>query len=221
MGKEIYILNQQSSIAQTYLNELRDVEIQKDSMRFRHNLQRLGFLLAYEASKTLDYTPHEVTTPLGTSSSQQPKDDIVVTTILRAGIPMYDGVLQAFDRAQSAFIGSYRASEGTEDVSIVSNYIASDNLDGKIVLVVDPMLATGSSLWDACEKLLQNGTPKAIHLIAAIGAQEGVDFMTEKMATLNIPFHLWIGAVDPSLNEKHYIVPGLGDAGDLCFGPKL
>ncbi|ANQ51225.1 uracil phosphoribosyltransferase [Flammeovirga yaeyamensis] len=213
-----FILNQEANVASTYINELRDVNIQTDRARFRRNLERIGELLSYELSKTLDYESVDITTPLGTSPSRRVKDELVVTTILRAGLPMYQGVLNVFDHADSGFVASYRSSSGTDEVEINMEYVASGNLDGKVVILADPMLATGKSLLLALEGLLKNGTPKHVHILAAISSQQGVDYVLEN---INVPSTLWIGAVDPEMNDKSYIIPGLGDAGDLCFGEKL
>ncbi|PWJ43734.1 uracil phosphoribosyltransferase [Sediminitomix flava] len=215
----MFILTENNSIGTQFVNELRDIEIQKDRMRFRRNLERIGEILAYELSKTLDYAPKQIQTPLAVANSCEIKDELVITTILRAGVPMYQGVLNVFDHANSAFIASYRMpTKAGEEVEINMEYVASDDLTGKVVVLVDPMLASGKSLVKAYEGLLKNGTPKHVHIVAAIAAQEGVDYVNNNIQTEH---SLWLGAVDAELNDKSYIVPGLGDAGDLCFGPKL
>lgn len=216
----LYILDRENSIATKFLNELRDINIQHDSMRFRRNLERLGECLAYEMSKSLMYKSVEVQTPLAVHSSMDLGEHLVVTTILRAGLPMYQGVLNMLDRAESAFIAAYRV-EGDGDVTIQMEYVASGNLDGKTVILVDPMLATGGSLVQAFHGLLRNGRPAGVHILAAIASEAGVSYVQEQMQKAGMPCHIWVGAVDAELNHKSYIVPGLGDAGDLAFGPKL
>nr|MBX2841767.1 uracil phosphoribosyltransferase [Flammeovirgaceae bacterium] len=193
------------------------VKIQKDSYKFRKNLEKLGWFLGYEISKTLQYKPHVVQTPLGTSQTSIIKDDIVLATILRAGLPFYQGFVNIFEHAESAFIGAYR-QENNKDLEINVNleYLASPNLDGKVLILIDPMLATGKSLVLAIQNLLNSGKPKQIHVVAAIASEPGVKYLKE-----NIDCELWVGAVDSILNAKSYIVPGLGDAGDLSFGEKL
>lgn len=214
----LFILNNEANVASNYINELRDPSIQTDRARFRRNLERLGELLSYEISKTLDYKDIDVPTPLGVSPSRTISDELVVTTILRAGLPMYQGVLNVFDRADSGFVASYRSNSPGNDVEINMEYVASGNLDGKVVILADPMLATGKSLILALEGLLKNGTPKHVHIMAAIASEDGVKYVQDN---INVSSSLWIAAVDPELNSKSYIIPGLGDAGDLCFGEKL
>ncbi|WP_281613476.1 uracil phosphoribosyltransferase [Flammeovirga sp. SubArs3] len=213
-----FILNQEANVGSNYINELRDINVQTDRARFRRNLERVGELLSYEISKTLEYKDIDVTTPLGVDHSRTIADELVVTTILRAGLPMYQGVLNVFDHADSGFIASYRSNSPGSDVEINMEYVASGNLDGKVVILADPMLATGKSLLLALEGLLKNGTPKHVHIMAAIASQPGVDYILEN---INVPSTLWLGAIDPELNSKSYIIPGLGDAGDLCFGEKI
>ncbi|NLR89900.1 uracil phosphoribosyltransferase [Flammeovirga agarivorans] len=213
-----FILNQEANVGSNYINELRDINVQTDRARFRRNLERVGELLSYEISKTLEYKDIDVTTPLGVDHSRTIADELVVTTILRAGLPMYQGVLNVFDHADSGFIASYRSNTPGSDVEINMEYVASGNLDGKLVILADPMLATGKSLLLALEGLLKNGTPKHVHIMAAIASQPGVDYILEN---INVPSTLWLGAIDPELNSKSYIIPGLGDAGDLCFGEKI
>lgn len=214
----LFILNKEANVASNYINELRDPSIQIDRARFRRNLERLGELLSYEISKTLDYKEIDVPTPLGVSPSKTIADQLVVTTILRAGLPMYEGVLNVFDHADSGFVASYRSNTPGNDVEINMEYVASGNLDNKVVILADPMLATGKSLLLALEGLLKNGTPKHVHIMAAIASEEGVKYVQDN---ITVPASLWIAAVDPELNSKSYIIPGLGDAGDLCYGEKL
>ncbi|WP_020533677.1 uracil phosphoribosyltransferase [Flexithrix dorotheae] len=213
----MFILTKENSIANHIIAELRDVKIQKDSYKFRKNLERLGWFLGYEISKTLQYQPHEVQTPLGTSQTSLIKDEVVLATILRAGLPFYQGFVNIFEQAESAFIGAYRQENNSDiEISVNLEYLASPNLDGKVLILIDPMLATGKSLVLAINNLLKNGKPKQIHVVTAIASEPGVKYLTE-----NIECELWIGALDSILNAKSYIVPGLGDAGDLSFGEKL
>lgn len=215
----MFVLDHHNSIASHYINELRDIHVQKDRLRFRTNLERLGELLAYELSKTLSYHEVHLKTPLANITSKEIKDQLVVTTILRAGIPLYNGIVRYLDRADSAFIASYRVEkEAGEEIEINMEYVASGDLNGKTVILADPMLATGKSLIKAFEGLKKNGSPKHVHIVAAIASKQGVEYIRNNMDT---PFSIWLGALDDGLNDKSYIVPGLGDAGDLSFGPKL
>jgi uracil phosphoribosyltransferase len=213
----MFILSKQPSIANQFLAELRNVQVQKDSMRFRKNLERLGEVLAYEVSKTLSFQTKEVLTPLENTAMAVPSDQVVLVAVLRAALPFYQGFLNFFDQAESGFIGAFR-EEGTEKLTVNLGYHASPSLDDKVLILVDPMLATGQSCVAALQTLLQHGTPKAIHLVAAIAAPEGVQHLAEHISQ---PYSLWLGTLDERLNEKAYIVPGLGDAGDLAFGAKL
>lgn len=213
----MFILSEQPSIANQFLAELRDVRVQKDSMRFRKNLERLGEVLAYEVSKTLTYQTVSVATPLENAAMALPKDQVVLVAVLRAALPFYQGFLNFFDHAESGFIGAFR-EEGADQLTVNLSYHASPTLNDKVLILVDPMLASGKSCVAALNTLLQHGKPKAIHLVAAIAAPEGVQYVTEKITQ---PYRLWLGALDERLNDKAYIVPGLGDAGDLAFGEKL
>lgn len=215
----MFILDQQSSIACQYLAEIRDVNVQKDSLRFRSNMRRLGQLLAYEISKSLNYEERSIETPLTSSKANFLKDQVVVISILRAALPFSQGFQDLFDRAEFGFIGAARLPHAADEpVEVALNYLASPSLDNKTVIVVDPMLATGKSLAKSVESILKNGKPKSLHLATTIAAPEGVSYLKEN---LNTPYNLWSCAVDEKLNEKYYIVPGLGDAGDLAFGQKL
>lgn len=216
----MFILTQSNSIANHFLAELRDVDIQQDSLRFRKNMERVGELLAYEVSKTLEYVPKTIQTPMDKTTAVLLKDQPVLLTILRAGLPFYQGVLNFFDQAPSGFVGAFR-SKNTQDTlgfDIDMGYKATPGLEGREVLIIDPMLATGRSLVKAIEGLLVNGTPARIHILVAIAAPEGVEYVKEQ---LDIPVEFWLGALDEKLDENSYIVPGLGDAGDLAFGQKL
>lgn len=212
------VLSKENSIANKFLAEMRDVNIQKDSMRFRQNIERLGQIMAYEVSKRIDYQELEVTTPLGEHKSMVPSDQPVIVSILRAAVPFYNGLLSFFDQAESAFIGAYRTGdESPEFVEVAMEYLASPSLENKVLLMSDPMLATGRSMVKTYESLLKNGKPKKVFVCSIIGSQQGVDYVRKHMPEAE----LLIGDIDPELNDHAYIVPGLGDAGDLAFGTKL
>lgn len=213
----IFNLSKQNSIANKYIAELRDVNIQKDRMRFRKNIERIGEILAYEISKTLKYEEHEVETPLGIASVNLSTQRIVIGTILRAGLPMHQGALNIFDDADNAFISAYRMhhKDGTFEINI--EYTSCPNLDDCILILCDPMLATGASMDLAIKSLQEYGTPKAIHVMTAVAATYGLDHIKR----LNPDVKLWIGVEDDELTAKSYIVPGLGDAGDLSYGSKI
>ncbi|RSK41495.1 uracil phosphoribosyltransferase [Mangrovimonas spongiae] len=208
-----------NSVLNTFITEMRDVNIQKDAMRFRRNIERTGEILGYELSKSLNFSPKKITTPLGTAKSHLISDDIVLCSILRAGVPLHNGLLNYFDRAENAFISAYRHhKDNPESFEIIVEYLACPDLNNKTLILADPMLATGQSMVSTFEALKPFGTPKNIHLVSVIGAQEGVNFVSKHF---DANTHLWIATVDEALNEKGYIVPGLGDAGDLAFGQKL
>jgi uracil phosphoribosyltransferase len=213
----MFILSDQPSIANQFLAELRDIYTQQDRMRFRKNLERLGELLAYEVSKTLSYQTKEVQTPLQSTQMELPVDQVVLVAVLRAALPFYQGFLNSFDQAESGFIGAFRQEDGGE-IGVNLGYHASPQLDNKVLILVDPMLATGTSCVTALKTLLEHGNPKAIHIVAAFAAPEGVEYLSSH---LNVSYSLWLGTLDEKLNSKSYIVPGLGDAGDLAFGEKL
>ncbi|OZI07695.1 uracil phosphoribosyltransferase [Siphonobacter sp. BAB-5385] len=214
----MFVLTEQSSIANHFIAELRDVRIQKDPLRFRRNLERLGEILAYEISKTLTYTKTEVETPLGTSKTFLMAQQPVLAAVLRASLPFHQGFLNAFDGAQNAFIGAYRGlhAEG-EEFTVELEYISCPDLTGKTLIIVDPMLATGKSLEISYRSLLRYGIPARTHIAAAIAAPEGIKYLQERMPECR----LWVGDIDERLNHNYYIIPGLGDAGDLAFGEKL
>ena len=216
---KIHHLAQNNSVLNNFLSEIRDKNIQKDSMRFRRNIERIGEILAYELSKSFSYKSISVETPLAFKQVQVVEDSLVICSILRAGLPLHQGLLNYFDNAANAFISAFRHHPyNDERFEIVVEYLASPNLDGKTVLLADPMLATGQSLVAVFESLKKLGNPKEIHLISVIGAEEGIHFI-EKYFPENT--HLWIATIDSHLNEKGYIIPGLGDAGDLAYGKKL
>nr|WP_321234003.1 uracil phosphoribosyltransferase [uncultured Psychroserpens sp.] len=215
----IHNLSQENSILNSFISEIRDAQIQTDRMRFRRNIERIGEVLCYEMSKTLDYTPKTITTPLGKSDSQLYSDEIVLCSILRAGVPLHSGLLNYFDDAENAFISAYRHHKNNpETFEIIVEYLACPSLEGKTLILADPMLATGQSMVATFEALKPFGVPKNIHLVSVIGAQDGVDFVNNHFGK---DTHLWIAAIDKTLSDKGYIVPGLGDAGDLAFGKKL
>jgi uracil phosphoribosyltransferase len=202
---EVQILNHNNSILNSFLAELRDVTVQKDSMRFRKNIERVGWFLAYEASKSLNYQVQNVTTPLSDSQENTVSDAVVVASVLRAGMPLHNGVLEVFDTAENAFVSAYRIEN------------PDGSLEFKIEYNAAPMLATGNSMLLAYQALLKHGTPKQVIILSVIGSEKGVEFVNEKFPSNS---KLIIAAVDPILDEKSYIVPGLGDAGDLCYGSK-
>ncbi len=214
---KLHILTDTPSLANHFIAELRDVKVHGDSMRFRRNLERLGELLAYEISKTLPYIPANITTPLAEMQTMLLAEQPVLATILRAGLPLYNGMLHYFDKAYSTFVGAYRVEEENTALEINMDYLASTNLHDKILILADPMLATGSSLVKAYKGMLRHGEPKQVHIAAAIAAPEGLAYVQQEMPEAII----WLGAIDDHLNARSYIVPGLGDAGDLAFGPKV
>jgi len=210
-------LSTQSSLAQVYLRELRDVEIQKDRLRFRHNLERLGQILAYEISKSLPFSHQEVQTPLERTEISMPSEQPVLSCIMRAGIPFFNGFLSYFDHSDCAFVGAYRGRHEKDfTFNVELDYVASPSLEGKTLILIDPMLATGKSLLKAVEALRKLGEPSTIHIAAVIASPEGIDWLETRLPQADI----WTCAIDRELNEHFYIVPGLGDAGDLAFGCK-
>jgi uracil phosphoribosyltransferase len=214
---ELINLSEQNSLLQQYVSELRDVNLQKDRMRFRKNIERIGQIMAYEISKTMSWKTVEVTTPLGTHQSTRLAEQPVLATILRAGLSMHHGLLNFFDEADCAFISAYRKHTSDTDFDIVVEYLASPDINGKVVLLIDPMLATGQSIELTYKALLRYGTPKQLHVVSLIASKPGIDYLTHHLHG----HKLWIAAVDNALNEHGYIVPGLGDAGDLSFGEKM
>lgn len=215
---DIYIIDKTDSVINKYLAEMRDVKIQKDRMRFRRNIERIGELMAYEVSKNLSYAPTTVTTPLGNAIVNMPVDRIVVGTILRAGLPMHTGVLSVFDDAENCFASAYRAYNDKHEVEVHLGYAATPDLEGKTLILADPMLATGYSMVQVIEQLMKYGKPAHIHILSIIGARPGVEYLRDNLK--NVDATLWCATVDPILNADSYIVPGLGDAGDLAFGEK-
>lgn len=217
----INILDTQNSLVNTYLSQLRSVAVQGDMMRFRRNIERIGEIMAYEISKTLNYAPQNITTPLGVKSVNLVADNVVLATILRAGLPLHQGFINYFDSAENAFISAYRKGLSESDFTIALEYLASPSLEGKTLIIADPMLATGASMVAVYKELIARcGKPAHTHIASVIGCPEGVK-MIEDNIDLDNEVTLWVATVDDYLNENKYIVPGLGDAGDLCFGPKI
>jgi uracil phosphoribosyltransferase len=217
---ETHILSQQNTVLNRFVTEMRDVRIQGDRMRFRRNLERAGEVMAYEISKTLAYTTQTVETPLGEATVSLPDEDIVVATILRAGIPYHQGFLNYFDGAGSAFVSAFRkySKDGTFKVKV--EYVSCGSLEGKTLLLVDPMLATGTSTVLTYQALLEKGgTPRHTHIASVIASEEGVAYVREHLPDNGVT--IWCAAVDEELTVKSYIIPGLGDAGDLAYGDKL
>ena len=212
--------SEQNSVLNQYMAELRDKSFQKNRMLFRNNIERVGEVMAYELSRTLTYKPKTVTTPLGTIDIPVPKDDVIVATVLRAGLPFHNGFLRIFDRADNAFVSAYRMYTNREhtEVGIHTEYMASPSAKGKTLIICDPMLATGGSMVAAYEALVRTGKPAAVHIACVIAAPEGVEMLRQNVAD-NVT--LWCAAIDPGMNEHKYIVPGFGDCGDLCYGEKL
>jgi uracil phosphoribosyltransferase len=209
--------SQSNSIINQFVAELRNVEIQSDRLRFRKNLERIGMLMAYEISKELAYELFEVETPLGTASVDLPSEMPVLGTILRAGLPMHQGFLSIFDNADNAFVSAYRKhhKDGTFEINI--EYVSCPPLENRVLIIADPMLATGASMVDTITHLQEFGKPKQIHIAAAIAAVDGINYVRRLLPDVKI----WVGAIDEELTAKSYIVPGLGDAGDLAYGEKL
>jgi uracil phosphoribosyltransferase len=210
-------LSEQNSLLNQFLLEIRSVDIQGDRLRFRRNIERMGEIMAYEISKELSFSPRSIQTPLGIAPINAIDDQIVLSTILRAGLPFHSGFLNFFDGAENAFVSAYRKYKDALEFEINIEYIASPGIDGKTVLIVDPMLATGSSLEMVYGALLTKGKPLKLHLATIIACQAGVDYVK---ACFPEDTTLWCAAIDPELNSHSYIVPGLGDAGDLAFGEK-
>jgi uracil phosphoribosyltransferase len=211
-------LSEQHTVFNQFMAEIRDVNVQTDSMRFRRNLERVGEIIAYEISKTMAYERRAVTTPLGLSDCEVLVEQPVLATILRAGLPLHQGLLNYFDHAENTFISAYRIHHENDDAFDVEvEYLASPDLEGKIVILCDPMLATGSSMVLAYKALLERGTPRHIHVTTVIASEQGVRFVQDHLPAETT---IWAGAIDSELTSRSYIVPGLGDAGDLAYGAK-
>ena len=213
-------LSEKNSLLNQFLREIRDEQIQKDSLRFRRNIERIGEVMAIEVSKALSYQSTDVKTPLGIAQVNTISDQIVLGTIMRAGLPLHQGFLNMFDGAENAFLSAYRRVNKDGQLEIVAEYLAAPSLEGKTLLLVDPMLATGMSMEIGYLALLKHGKPRHTHLCCTIGTPQAIDYIRTALNDRD-DVTLWCAAIDPILNEKKYIVPGLGDAGDLCFGTKL
>lgn len=210
-----------NSVLNQYVAEIRDVEVQGDRMRFRRNIERIGELMAYEMSKELTYSVKQVQTPLGLAPVSTPDDDVVIATVFRAGLPLHTGFLNIFDRAGNAFVSAYRYYKDKEcrTVDVHIEYIATPDLTNKTLLLVDPMLATGESMELAWRGFLTKGKPGKLHIACVIASQQGVDHLVKLFPSDDVV--LWCGAIDPEMNDHSYVVPGLGDAGDLAYGEKI
>ena len=219
---KIHNLRDTNSLLGQFIKEIRSVNIQTDSLRFRYNILRIGQVMAYELSKELDYVSVDVTTPLGVATQNIYADKIVLATILRAGIPFHQGFLQMFDTAQNAFLSAYRREgrniHGEKQMEIVSEYLAAPEISGKTLLIIDPMFATGKSMEVAYEALLTHGKPAKTHLCCVIGTEHAIEYVEKHMPS---DVSIWCADIDKELDSRNYIIPGLGDAGDLCYGPKL
>lgn len=217
---KIINFSEQNSVINQYMALLRDKAYQRGRMVFRHNIERIGEMMAYELSKTLDYKKKTIVTPLAKIDMSVPKDDIVLATILRAGLPFHQGFQNVFDRADSAFVSAYRMYTNREhtEVGVHTEYMASPSVKGKTLVVVDPMLATGGSMLACIEALLKTGKPRKIHVCCVIATPEGIEVVKNALPEDS---YIWCASIDPGMNEQKYIVPGFGDCGDLCFGEKL
>ena len=214
----LFNLSEQNSIANQFISELREVNIQNDRRRFLKNVERLGQIMAYEISKKFAYIKTAVETPLGTSNISVIKDEPVLITVMRAGLPYFQGFLDFFDNSDCGFIGAYRREDGQDDVVINLEYMATPLVENRQVILIDPMLATGHSFVRSIDALLKRGRPSHIYVASLVSVQDGISYISTKVTT---PHSIWTCAIDEKLNEQFYIVPGLGDAGDLCFGPKV
>lgn len=214
----VHLLSQNHSIVNQFIAELRDISVQNDRMRFRRNLERIGEIAALEISRTLPYGLREVTTPLGVAPVMVPSEQPVVGTILRAGLPLHQGILNYFDHADNAFVSAYRKHHKDGSFEISLEYVSTPSLEGRILILADPMLATGASIVTTYKAILERGKPKHTHIVAALGSTSGVEYVKRHMPE---EVDLWIGAIDEELTAQSYIVPGLGDAGDLAYGEKL
>ncbi|KQO34164.1 uracil phosphoribosyltransferase [Flavobacterium sp. Leaf82] len=216
---KIHYISENNSVLNHFLGQIRNINVQNDSMRFRRNIERIGEIMAYELSKDLSYKNIEIQTPLGIKKTTEIESDLVLCSILRAGLPLHNGFLNYFDHAENSFVSACRYHPNNDDeFEIRVEYQAVSNINDKTVLLLDPMLATGQSIVAVHGKLIENATPKEIHIVVVIAAPEGIAFL-EKSLPENC--HLWVASLDEKLNEKNYIVPGLGDAGDLAYGSKL
>ncbi len=215
---KIVNLSETNSILNQYVSEIRDIEIQKDRMRFRRNVERVGEIMAYEISKTFAYSSKKTQTPLGVAEVHTPDNEVVISTILRAGLPYHQGFVRYIDKADNAFVSAYRKYKDKLKFDIFIEYIASPSIDNKTLIITDPMLATGGSMELSYEAMMTKGKPSEIHIAAIIASQQAVDHLATSLDHENIT--IWCAAIDPEIDDHSYIVPGLGDAGDLAFGAK-
>lgn len=211
-------LAETNSAVSNYVAQLRDITVQGNRYLFRSNLKKIGMLMAYEISKTLDYSPKTILTPLAECTVSTCRDRIVVGTVLRAGLALHEGFMQIFDEADAGFVAAFRKEDG-ENITIQLDYLASPSLDGKTFMLVDPMLATGKSFEAAYKAYLTHGTPAKLHIVAVVASEQGVAYLQKLFPSDEVT--LWCAVIDPELNSLSYIVPGLGDCGDLCYGEKL
>ena len=214
-------LSEQNTVMNRYLAEIRDEKYQQNRLLFRNNIERIGMCMAYEISRQLTYETINVTTPLGEAAVSVPTDPMILATVLRAGLPFHQGFLNVFDHAENAFISAFRMYKNREhtEVGVHTEYIAAPSVEGKTLLIVDPMLATGGSMAAAYEAFLKTGTPRSVHIACVIGTEEGIEVVRQAVGEADVT--LWCAAIDPEMNEHKYIVPGFGDCGDLCYGEKL
>ena len=216
---KIHNLERTDSVFNQYMAELRDAVIQQDRMRFRRNLERIGEVMAYEISKSFEYDDEEVTTPLGIKQIRTMHEQPVIATILRAGLPFHNGMLSMFDQADSAFIAAYRKyDKNEEDSEIRVEYFSSPDIEDRILIVCDPLLATGESIVKTLNGLMEDMMPKEVHIAVAVASQDGLDYMERTMSRL--PVTIWVGSIDEELTARAYVVPGIGDVGDLAYGEK-
>ncbi|MBQ6186530.1 MAG: uracil phosphoribosyltransferase [Prevotella sp.] len=218
---EIVNLSTENSVLNSFLAEIRDADYQQNRTLFRNNIRRIGEVMAYEISRALSYKPRKVVTPLGELDIPLPDDKIIVGTVLRAGLPFHEGFLHVFDHADNAFVSAFRMYTNREhtEVGVHTEYMASPSVEGKTLIIADPMLATGGSMAASYEALAKTGKPKAIHIACVIATPEGLEVVRQALPDENAT--IWCAAIDPGMNEHKYIVPGFGDAGDLCYGEKL
>lgn len=214
----LFVLDQTPSIANDFLRQLRDKNIQNDRLRFKKNLERIGEIMAYEISKKLSYVDTTIDTPLAATSVKGLKEQPVLITILRAGLPFFQGFANFFDNADCGFVGAYREEGATAELRIHLDYVATGDLNDRVVILIDPMLATGKSIIHSLEVLLKKGKPSHLHIVSLVAAPQGIDYLKKN---ISIPYSLWTCSVDQTLDSNFYIVPGLGDAGDLSFGVKI
>ena len=215
----IHYISKENSILNHFLSQIRDVSIQKDSMRFRKNMERIGEIMAYELSKTLEYKSINVQTPLGIKHTSAIAEPVVLCSILRAGLALHHGFMNFFDEAENGFVSAYRHHYNNDNLfEILVEYQAAPSFEGKNLILIDPMLATGQSLVAVLQKLHVEQQPKEIHIAVVIASPEGIDYLKEHLPST---CHLWVASLDEKLNKKNYIIPGLGDAGDLAYGEKL